>query len=774
MKSVRGALILAGVISQCLSAAASADTAPTVGNNVLDEVVVTSQRREERLQDVPISISAYSQAAMDQQGIRSIDDISRLTPGITFSHGTNFNSESSNITIRGIESNAGAATTGVYVDDTPIQSRHLSFGTFNAYPVLFDIDRVEVLRGPQGTLFGAGSEGGTVRFITPEPSLKQTSAYARAEFGATAHGDPVYEVGVAGGGPITDDVLGFRASASYRDEGGYVDHVNWHTGTISQKASNSSKTMTARVALKFAIGDSVTVTPSLYYQKRDVNDTAAWWSPVPGTEDPTNGQFSTPFRNGNAIANPSTDKFFLPALKVTVDLGAIRLVSNTSFFKRDESAVTDYTSFDRSIFFFNPYPTAGVAAPTAWADNQENWTQEFRLESTDNAARVTWTAGLFYQHAKENTIENVYDPAVLTAIEAPVGDGYIYKQDPYSSLDRQLAIFGQADAKLTDKLKLTVGLRYAKADFEGHAHYTGFVVGPPVTSSGTLNENPVTPKIGLNYQVDADNLLYATAAKGYRIGGTNAAVGVGCYGPGSALEAIGLTSVPSQYNSDNVWSYEVGSKNSFADHRVLFNASAYMIKWKDIQQNVQLSSCGFQFTGNLGEATSQGFDLQTQIKVNDALNVGGTFAYNDAHYTQTVRLLATALSIVQDNDHLSASPWTLSLFSQVNFPAFGRDGYARADYQYSAKQTDATPNQNPLNGGYSLWYNGVPAQSYTSLRAGVKWNRLDVSLYAQNLFDTHPKLTGNQDIGTPTGGTPLFYYITWRPRTVGITATYRY
>ena len=169
---------------------ASAETAG------LEEILVTAQRREERLQDVPISVSVYNQAIMDAQGTRHIDDIARLTPGLTFFRGTiNNNSESSDIAIRGIDSTAGASTTGVYIDDVPIQGRHLSFGTFNAYPQLFDIDRVEVLRGPQGTLFGSGSEGGTVRFITPEPGLHQYSAYARSELAATDGGDPVAEIG---------------------------------------------------------------------------------------------------------------------------------------------------------------------------------------------------------------------------------------------------------------------------------------------------------------------------------------------------------------------------------------------------------------------------------------------------------------------------------------------------------------------------------------------------------------------------------------------------
>jgi iron complex outermembrane recepter protein len=210
---------------------ASADT-PTADTGALEQIVVTAQRRVENLQDVPMSIQTFSQEKLDQQGLRSIDDLSRLTPGITFmrngmSDSGNYNDEDSDISIRGIDSTAGASTTGIYVDDTPIQTRHLQFGTVNPFPALFDVERVEVLKGPQGTLFGAGSEGGTIRFITPEPSLTTYQVYSRAEFGQIDGGGQNYEAGLAVGGPIIADVLGFRASLSYREDGGWVNRVNY-------------------------------------------------------------------------------------------------------------------------------------------------------------------------------------------------------------------------------------------------------------------------------------------------------------------------------------------------------------------------------------------------------------------------------------------------------------------------------------------------------------------------------------------------------------------
>src|SRR6202158_1760077 len=160
----------------------------------LQEVVVTATRREERLQDVPISVSAFSQEKLDSHGLPSIDDLTRLSPGVAFERNgmgssANYNDENSDISIRGIDSQAGTSTTGIYIDDTPVQSRHIGFGTVNVFPALFDLDRVEVLRGPQGTLFGAGAEGGAVRFITPEPGLRGSTGYYLSEVSTTAYGD---------------------------------------------------------------------------------------------------------------------------------------------------------------------------------------------------------------------------------------------------------------------------------------------------------------------------------------------------------------------------------------------------------------------------------------------------------------------------------------------------------------------------------------------------------------------------------------------------------
>src|SRR5271156_5755615 len=296
--SIKLGLLPVALLSQFVFS--TAQTAPaepaTAAGGGLEEIVVTATRREERLEDVPVSVLAFSQEKMDAQGLKNVDDLARLSPGLNFqrngmSSSGNYNDEGSDINIRGVDSTAGTSTTGIYIDDTPIQTRHLGFGAINAFPALFDLDRVEVLRGPQGTLFGAGAEGGVVRFIAPEPNLDKSSAYARADMAATDGGSPSYEGGAAFGAPIIDGVLAFRASVSFRRDGGWVDRVGYnlspnnlvplptpiYNGNTTLANANWQETTTARLAVKWKVNDSLEITPSIYYQRLQINDTAVYW-----------------------------------------------------------------------------------------------------------------------------------------------------------------------------------------------------------------------------------------------------------------------------------------------------------------------------------------------------------------------------------------------------------------------------------------------------------------------------------------------------------------
>ncbi len=301
---------LAAAAAICAAGTSHADTTPaeeTAGP--LQEITVTATRREESLSRVPLSVTALTQDAMDLRGIKDFQDVARFTPGVNID-----NSGTNNISIRGIASSGGAGTTGIYIDDTPIQIRALAFNPDDALPKAFDVDRVEVLRGPQGTLFGAGSEGGTVRYLTTQPSLTTNSFYSREEVSFTEGGAPSYEGGIAAGGPLIDGTLGARLTVWYRRDGGYIDRIDPTTLALQDKNANFDETVLYRLAAVWAPNDHWTVTPSIYYQDRYRNDVESYW---PIYSNPGNNQFVS----ADPTQRTDPDRFYLPALKIEGNLG---------------------------------------------------------------------------------------------------------------------------------------------------------------------------------------------------------------------------------------------------------------------------------------------------------------------------------------------------------------------------------------------------------------------------------------------------------------------
>jgi iron complex outermembrane receptor protein len=813
-----------------ISVAAAGD-AESNQSGALEEVVVTATRRSERLQDVPVSVMAFSQEKLDAQGLKNIDDLSRLSPGLTFqrngmSSAGNYNDEGSDINIRGVDSTAGTSTTGIYIDDSPIQTRHIGFGSINAFPALFDLDRVEVLRGPQGTLFGAGAEGGVVRFIAPEPDLHKASGYDRVDVATTTEGGaPSYEGGAAIGAPIIDDVLAFRASVSFRRDGGWVDRVGYtlspnntvalptpvYNGTTLENA-NFSETTTARLALKWKVSDTFEVSPSFYYQRLQINDTSAYWIAL---SDPG----ASIFRNGNAGTNPSDDPFTLSAIKIKWDLGFASLFSNTSFYDRNQRATSDYTQYLRATWnsfgeLANVFPSPGDNGYATFQDDQRNFYQEFRLASTDTSARIVWSGGLFYSHLSENVPENIIDPTLNSEVLAysgpnpavpvcappaqPCPNGQIFTGPLDKVIDKQIALFGELTFKFTETLKATAGLRVSKLDYDGSINATGPFLGTTIITQSSATEKPVTPKAVLSWQPDRDDLVYVSASKGFRPGGPNVGVGSICQ---SNLTSLGLTQVPPQFASDSLWSYEIGSKNTFLDHRLQINASVFYIDWSNIQQNVYLPACGEQFTANLGKAKSEGGDIEILYKPIEALSFDFSAAYTDARLTKTSCAgtltyggptigctgQPTPVSpIATEGDALLGAPWSFTAAAEYHFPEWsGRTPYLRLDYQRSTAQKSLLPGQDSNNALFDTTTPGLPTLINLSLRAGVRFSGFDISAYADNLTNAHPLMFGSRDIapyslGPGTGGATgpttdtLYFGRGVRPRTLGVTATYRY
>ena len=756
-------------------------------SNEISEIIVTATRVSERLSRVAASVTAFDQAKLDEEGIRSMQDVARLAPGVTFSNVIGL--ARSEIAIRGVSSQVGAATTGIYIDDTPVQVRAVGAAT-HAYPEIFDLERIEVLRGPQGTLFGAGSEGGAVRFITPQPSLDHYTGYSRAEAAVTEHGDPSWEAGLAVGGPIVEDKIGFRASAWNRRTGGYIDRVSNIDSHSTDKNANYRDAFVARVALGVKPTDWLDVTASVFHQDTDDNDSAWFFRRI---SERKQGKFL----NAGPLYSPAHDEFDLSTLNAQADLGRFMLTSVTSYLDRKGKLRTDGSlTFPQlllgpQVFAQNLY--LGLLPQYVLASDlptkQQSFTQEVRLQTADSTERLTGIVGIFIQRSKQNGGQSIFDPLLpdLVAtyfgglpVEAVFGTPMLSPTQSYLSSDEahddQDAIFGELSYRVTDNLKVTAGARYAKTSFEFETFQAGPWAGTAALSAaGTQKEKPFTPKFGLTYSLSDSDMVYATASKGFRVGGANKPIPVSSDACRADLAAFGLTQAVGPYDSDSVWSYEIGTKSSgLFDGRVQLFTSAYYLKWSDIQQSLFLPRCGYQFIGNLGSAVSVGGDVQFQVRVTRHFNVSGTVAYNDAHYDK--ELLGppgpdgVPVTFVDKGNAVGGAPWAVTLATDYNAEMFGREGYARVTYAYTSGPDRHLPAQDPDTLSYNPAAFQPGATNIVNLRAGLRNEKVDVSLFVNNVFDSAP-IVGSTNFAA---GLPVFLDITLPPRTIGLTATYSF
>lgn len=769
--------VTAGLLAPpCLAAEAlPAAPPPAAPATAVGEIVVTATRQAQSITKIPETVTALTSKMLQVRGLDSMGDIVRVTPGVELN--PNGFGTQADINIRGISSFVGMATTGVYINDTPIQTRVVGYSSTNTYPLVFDLERVEVLFGPQGTLFGAGSEGGTVRFITPAPGLERYSVYAKGDLSGTRYsGTASYDGGVAVGGPIVRDWVGFRASFWAQHQSGWVDRVNANPEIAHPTVYNDVNSQDAEVA-SLAVGiqaaPNLTITPSVFWQNRWLNDIGTFWEDL---SDPAAGRFIS----GQPLGQPDHDEFVLPALNIVWHVGGLTITSNTSMFQRNDKARLDYSTLVPAIFAgVNFIPgSPGYASYAQMINKQTVYAEELRAQSAPSD-RLNWVAGLFLSQSKQKSYEAIVDPnfgdvteyAYGLTVEEALGLPLI--NNTYSLIaggfgeDKQAAVFGEANYQIIKQLKLTAGLRVAAASFTGASAGTGPFVGDTIVQPrSTINETPVTPRFSLTWTPDDRDLLYFTAAKGYRIGGTNAPLSTFC-----DIAAQGYSSVPVDYASDSVWSYEVGAKSQRFNGRLQAQVSAFHINWSNIQQLVYVSNCGQQFVDNLGAATSNGVSLQLTAAPVSGLVIDATVAYTHATYTQTVnKNPGNAANVVTAGDHLDTQPWGLTIGATYSHHLFARTtGYLRLDYEYHSG-SDITPILDPANGGYDPSALPTPQTTYAALRAGAQFDGIDLSLFVDNVFSATPLITRYSEVL----GNPVHRDFTLRPLTIGVTAAYRY
>jgi iron complex outermembrane receptor protein len=807
----------------------------------LEEVVVTATRQTSSANKVPLTISAVTARELSQQNIRTAQDLATAVPALRI---TPESTNGMQISVRGIASAQGAATTGIYLDDTPLQRRAGS-GAINgigvAFPQIFDLDRVEVLKGPQGTLYGGSAEGGAVRLITPTPSLTAYSVYGRAQIATTEDGAPSGEAGIAVGGPLVQGKLGLRLSAWDRHTGGYIDHVNRFTGHVLATDTNWRDDRAFRIAARWQVTDTLTVTPAYYYTTSYHNDGDFFWENVAPftqgaryytsagaatTAGAANVAFTYPAHSypgydfygpgktgtnqcayADGTANDSNvcvarytrqNILSLPSLTIDYQMGGVDLKSITSFI--------DTTNTGTQPMYFNSLATANagnefvfnlpyVSSVYYYGARGEQVTQEFRASSTNPDARFTWVAGAYYSdgtthsNAYAEETEDQYN-RVLKGIGLTPAYAYdinfVAFRDQYLR-DQEAALFGEANYMITDKLKATAGARVSRTRFAFNANFGGPALGylVPTTAnggvvSGAVTETPVTPHFGLSYALDPTKMLYVSIAEGYRAGGVNPGPSLTrCAGD---LAALGITSTPTTYASDSVWSYEGGAKLRLLDGAAQVNASAFLIDWKSPQTNFGLPSCGFSYVINAGHAVSQGAELQSQVALAPGLTANLQVAYTDAHYTESVLGPApTSTTFIVKGDRLPGAPWSATLGGQYRFRlGGGPQAYVRADYRYTSAYQSGPSWPSSV---YRLEQLISPETRLLNLRAGVSLKGWDVALFVDNATNSQDRIGNNLAYHTGCSDAscgsfrqyfPVGRSVTFTPRTVGLNLEYRY
>ncbi|WP_334164008.1 TonB-dependent receptor [Phenylobacterium sp.] len=787
MNVTRRCRLLAGAAVAGVACAAAGAAVSQEAPNQVEEIVITATKQPVQLTKAPISVSAYSQEAMEERGIRDVRDVALQTPGVDIPQ-----DRTQRIAIRGIESTAGAATAAVYIDDTPIQARNASINySGSTVPYIFDLERIEVLRGPQGTLFGSSSQGGAIRFITPTPSLTTYSTYARARVSIVDDGDPSYEGGVAVGGPIIEDRLGFRVSFMQREEGGWIDRQSWQDPADRENNSNSSHASIFRGALNFAPTDWLSIQPSLYYQNVKQDDRAALYAACPatiarapsinpcpaGVADPDSGDFISyaPF------AQPMSDRFILPAMKVVAEFEPVTVTAVSSYLYRKSNAFNDATHVnDRtSLGAAWLFPIIPGQKPQTFQNpvaEQRLATHELRFNSADPGARIRWTAGLYHSRSSLKSDVPITSAHYPTAYQLQFGrplaaapfmvDGLHRYYGNENTIEKTTAVFGNVDFEVIEDLTLSVGGRYSKdtLDFdiiERGVSYSGGIA----RAAGKLSEKPFTPRVALSWQQSDDTLIYGSYAKGYRTGGVNKAVPDIC---AADLAVLGIEG-GNTYASDKTRTYEVGVKSAFLDRRISFQASLFHTKWTDIQQQIRLP-CAFSLVANTATAISKGGDLNVTARPVEGLTLSAAVGYTDAYYDSTI-IVGTS-PLVFKGQTLGATPWTFNLAAQYEFMLADRDAFVRGQWSSKSANDGPFPFQNRTSSVYDpSRTEGLYAVSQLDLRAGVDLTSdVTVEAYVENALNN---VSWTTKAPIYQNG-PLWTGSTIKPRVIGLQATVRY
>jgi len=707
------------------------DAAQPADNGTIEEVVVTALKRSTTVQTTPISISAVTEKSLQALGASGIQDYFRTVPNLLVEGNS---PTSRRLTLRGVRS-AGEATVGLYYDETPLTGpagTTADASSTSADVNLFDAERIEVLRGPQGTLYGSGSMGGTLRVILNKPD---SSRYAGAvEVGGTAQKDGGQGYSVKGmvNVPLIEDKLAARLVLYKAEQGGYIDDV-----LLKKNNINSQHSSGGRLMLGFTPTENLTLTASGLFQKTTLDGQNSWY-PALGTK-----AYST---NARTIA-PTEDNLRLYNVTGKWDLGFATVTATSSYYKWTLLRNSDYSptlsanranaTSCRNYIAGGPAATgstnpacttAQMAQYTAYADSRTpgalyqpmgltSWNHELRMNGSLFEDKVDWTAGVYLEKrddyieskvAKADAATGVINPNDLTAWRHVGTD------------TKQTAFFGEVAYKPIEKLTLTAGVRRFKYDktVSGQVLISNFItqsyVGP--AASVDASADGWVSKVNVSYQVTSDIMVYGLAAKGFR--------------PGGANNVPGLASALLAYAPDSLWNYETGIKSQWFDRRLTLNAAAYQIDWSNMQISATSANGAFSYLTNAGKAKIKGFEVEAVARPIRGLTLQATAAWVDAKLTEdqaNSTILITGSTGLTGDKFPNVADFSGSASAEYTWPLKGDlNGLIRADYAYvgeSASQFRPTYVYYEKQGDYG----------YANLRGGVEGADWGAYLFLNNV-----------------------------------------
>lgn len=712
----------------CAAPALAQSAPPPDDVSVLGDIIVTAQKREERASEPPLSLSVLTGEALQATGATQLADFAATVPGLSF---TTNGVGQGQINLRGVTTGLNVGSTvGIYVDEVPYGSSTSFAGAAQlALDVgLFDLDRVEVLRGPQGTLYGASTMGGLLKYVTQRPDPSRFSGGLRGGVSTTAHGGIGYDLAGAVNTPFAGDTAALRLNGFYTRDGGFVD--NRQTG---EEDVNQSDVYGGRADVVFNPTDALSIRLTGFAQeiRRDGSGSVDF---VGATNEPVDGEYDQ-----RRFAEPFDQSFRLASAVVDYDFGPMQLTSVTSYQTSDADYVTDVSAL--YVPLLGGFGLSLGSTLLVKAVETEKFTQEARLAGSVGA--FDWIVGGFY------TREDSFQLQTLPATDptgAPFPLNLLTAELP--SLYEEVAAFGTVTWHVTDRLDLSGGLRYATNDQTYEQNASGLLGGPAPKRSS--DETVTTYLANARYRLTDRSIAYLRYATGYRPGGPNMVLNDPVTGDPLA---------PPTFAADSLDSYEAGYKASTADGRFSIDAGVYYIDWQDLQ--IVALRNGVGVVANASSAAIKGAELTITTRPTAALSLVAAVSLLDAQLDADSPDLGGL-----KGDSLPDSPdLTLAVSADYGFTLGGYD----ADLGGTVRYVDDRVSSFDMSAGTPQ--HTLPDYTTVDLRAGIDFSGFRAQLYVRNLFDTFGELSAQTSFsvaGGPIQITPL------RPRTVGLTVTKRF